>query len=216
MNKEKQSKRDDPDREGSVSSDKEEDTVPDHLAFDVMAEILHSESMRTPGVSNQLSTDLPTTHIPTQPDAPTAPDGDNPTSPMNKPDPPKTTNQTVDWAAVINAAHPHTADGLSGKELLMGLMDDLASIGYIFRHDSCKPEYTMDAHMILNPILQMAFLKLYIPLLLLTTTALYKIHFNDGLKYQKILFGNGAGKHTLDVSLFPNELSLTKSEFWQA
>ena len=74
----------------------------------------------------------------------------------------------------------------------------------------------MDARTIPNPILQMAFLKLYIPLSLLTTTALDKIHFNDGLKYQKILFGNGAGKHTLDVSLFLNELSLTESEFWQA
>ena len=74
----------------------------------------------------------------------------------------------------------------------------------------------MDARTIPNLILQMAFLKLYIPLSLLTTTTLDKLHFNDGLKYQKILFGNGAGKYTLDISLFPNELPLSESEFWQA
>ena len=116
----------------------------------------------------------------------------------------------------MNAARPHTAQGLTGKEPLTGLMDKLANSGFIFRQDSCKPEYTMDTCTIPNPILQMAFLKLYIPLSLLTTTAIDKIHFNDRLKYQKILFGNGTGKHTLDISLFPNELSLTESEFWQA
>ena len=99
------------------------------------------------------------------------------------------------------------------QDPLLGLMNDLASLGYIFRQDSYKPEYTMDKRVIPNPILQMAFLKLYIPLSLLTTTALDN---NDGLKYQNILSGNRAGKHTLDISLFPNELSLSESEFWQA
>ena len=69
LNKDKQSRRDDPKREGSVSSDEEEDTVPDHLAFDAMAETLCSESMRTPGMSNHPSVDLLGMHIGTQPDA---------------------------------------------------------------------------------------------------------------------------------------------------
>ena len=62
----------------------------------------------------------------------------------------------------------------------------------------------------------MAYLKLFIPLSLLTTAALDRIQFNDGLKFHKILFSNGAGKHSLDTSLFPTELSLSESEFWQA
>lgn len=74
----------------------------------------------------------------------------------------------------------------------------------------------MDSHTILNLILQMAFLMLYIPLSLPTTAGLDKIQFNDGLKYQNFVFGNGAGKHTLDISLFPNELLLSETEFWQA
>ena len=64
--------------------------------------------------------------------------------------------------------------------------------------------------------LQMAYLKLFIPLSLLTTAVLDRIQFNDGLKFHKILFGNGAGKHSLDTSLFPTELSLSELEFWQA
>jgi len=40
----------DPEREGSVSADEEEDTVPDRLAFDLMAETLRLETMRTPAV----------------------------------------------------------------------------------------------------------------------------------------------------------------------
>ena len=80
---------------------------------------------------------------------------------MNNPLPPIGANQTVDWAAVMNATRPHAAEGLTGKELLTGPMDNLANSGFIFRQDSCKPEYTMDAHTILNPILKMAFLELY-------------------------------------------------------
>ena len=69
LNEDKQSRRDDPDREGSVSSEEEEDTIHDCLAFDAMAEMLHSESMRTPGISNHPPVDLLGTHIGTQPDA---------------------------------------------------------------------------------------------------------------------------------------------------
>ena len=62
----------------------------------------------------------------------------------------------------------------------------------------------------------MAYLKLFIPLSLLMTAVLDRIQFNDGLKYHEILFSNGAGKHSLDTSLFHDELSLSESEFWQA
>ena len=47
LNKDKQTRCKDPDHEGSVSSDEEEDVVPDHIAFDLMAETLCSDSTRT-------------------------------------------------------------------------------------------------------------------------------------------------------------------------
>jgi len=63
--------------------------------------------------------------------------------------------------------------------------------------------------------LQMAYLKLYIPLSMLTNAALMKICLNDGLKYHKIPFGNGAGQQSLDESIFPPENSLSESIFLQ-
>jgi len=67
-----------------------------------------------------------------------------------------------------------------------------------------------------NAILQMAYMKLYIPLSMLTTSALSKIRLNDGLKYYKIPFGNGAGRQSLDESIFPAENMLSESLFLQA
>ena len=69
---------------------------------------------------------------------------------------------------------------------------------------------------ILNTILQMAYSKLFIPLSMLTISTLTKIHANDGLKYHNIPFSNGAGKHSLDESVFPSEDSLSESFFLQA
>ena len=93
---------------------------------------------------------------------------------------------------------------------------DLTKLGHIFKLNSVKPEYSMNSQAIPDPILQMAYLKLFISLSLLMTTVLDRIQFNDGLKYHKILFGNRVGKHSLDTSLFPDELSVSESEFWQA
>ena len=62
----------------------------------------------------------------------------------------------------------------------------------------------------------MAYLRPFIPLSLLTTVTLDRIKFNNGLKFHKIIFGNGIGKHSLDISSFPTKQSLSESEFWQA
>jgi len=67
-----------------------------------------------------------------------------------------------------------------------------------------------------NAILQMAYLKLFIPLSMLTTSALTNIHANNSLKYHKIPFHNGAGKPSLDKLIFPSEDSLSESFFFQA
>jgi len=62
----------------------------------------------------------------------------------------------------------------------------------------------------------MAYLKLYIPLSMLMTSASSNICSNDRLKYYKILFSNGAGWQSLDESLFPSDNSLSESFFLQA
>jgi len=67
-----------------------------------------------------------------------------------------------------------------------------------------------------NAILQMAFNKIHIPLSMLTTSTLSKIHSNDNLKYCKILFGNGVGRQSLDETSFAPESSLTETTFFQS
>ena len=67
-----------------------------------------------------------------------------------------------------------------------------------------------------NAILQMAYNKLYVPLSMLTTSALSKIQMNNNLKFRKIPFGNGIGKQSLDESSFPLEDLLTETYFFQA
>ena len=94
--------------------------------------------------------------------------------------------------------------------------DDFSDLRHIFKLDATKLTYELNMRPIPKPILQMAYLRLFIPLSLLMTTVLDKIQFNDGLKFHKIYFGTGTGKHTLDITTFPNELSLTETEFWQA
>jgi len=67
-----------------------------------------------------------------------------------------------------------------------------------------------------NAILQMAYNKLYIPLLMLTTPALSSIHRNDYLKFHKFPFGNSLGKQTLNESTFPTQDTLMETMFLQA
>ena len=68
---------------------------------------------------------------------------------------------------------------------------------------------------ILNAILQMAYLKLYIPLSMLTTSALLKIWSKDGLKYHKIPFGNGAGRQSLNESIFLPDVGYSYTGCWE-
>jgi len=92
LNEDKRSRRDDPEQEGSVSADEEEDTVPDRLAFDLMAETLHMETMRTPAVPAQPTADLPSTHISTQQETLAIHDPVEPARLANEPNPPGTVN----------------------------------------------------------------------------------------------------------------------------
>jgi len=59
----------------------------------------------------------------------------------------------------------------------------------------------------------MAFNKLFIPLSMLMAMVVDHIHYNQNLKYHKIVFGNGASNYSLDESTFPDKFTLNKSEF---
>ena len=124
------------------------------------------------------------------------------------------------WAAILSAAQGSgsTLDLPALKTTLTASAppDDFAELGHIFKVESTKPEYKLNLRMLPKQILQMAYLKLFIPLSLLTTLALDKIQFNDRLKYQKIIFSSNAGKHMLNILIFPDEMSLSEMEFWQA
>ena len=51
---------------------------------------------------------------------------------------------------------------------------------------------------------------------MLTAASIDHIRHNQSLKYHKIVFSNGAGNYSLNESIFPDELLLNESEFWQA
>src|SRR5882724_7544256 len=92
----------------------------------------------------------------------------------------------------------------------------MRDIGPIYRiEEVSKNKQQLDVTKLPNAILQMAYLKLYIPLSMLMTSTLSKIRSNDSLKYHKIPFGNGAGCQSLDTSIFPPESALSESLFYK-
>src|SRR5882724_1921770 len=100
---------------------------------------------------------------------------------------------------------------------LPGMPDDFSSHPPIYKFNEIASNlYLLDSLRILNALLQMAFNKLFIPLSMLTAASMNHIRYNQNFKYHKIVFGNGAGKYSLDESSFPDKLSLNGSEFWQA
>jgi len=95
--------------------------------------------------------------------------------------------------------------------------DNLSAHPPIYKFDKIVSNpYHLDSLGIPNALLQMAFNKIFIPLLMLTAALMNRIRYNRSLKYHKIAFGNGTGKYSLDESSFPDELMLNESEFWQA
>ena len=94
---------------------------------------------------------------------------------------------------------------------------DFLSLPPLFSHQGNEGNrLEIDVNSILAIIFQMAYNKLYIPLPLLTTASLNRIHNNQNLRFRKVPFGNGIGKQTLDDSLFPTEDTLDAATFLQA
>ena len=97
------------------------------------------------------------------------------------------------------------------------IMGDYQNLGPIYSaEDLSHNKQQLDMKDDPNAILQMAYNKIHIPLLMLTTSALSKICSNDNLKYHKISFGSGVRKQSLDESSFPPESSLTETTFFQS
>src|SRR5882724_2747056 len=83
---------------------------------------------------------------------------------------------------------------------------DYQSLGPIYSpKDIAKNTHQLNMLDIPNAILQMAYNKLYIPLSMLTSAALSKIHTNDNIRFHKIPFGNGVGKQSLNEASFPRK-----------
>ena len=96
----------------------------------------------------------------------------------------------------MSNVEPESSAGSSTSKLVV---IDYHSLGPIYCYDEVsKNKQQFDMTRIPNAILQMAYMKLYIPLSMLTTSPLSKICSNDGLKYHKIPFGNEVGQQSLD------------------
>ena len=121
----------------------------------------------------------------------------------------------IEWQNLVtgNTVQALTSDPISAKLSVI----DYQNIGPIYiANDLTKNKHQLDMSDVPNAILQMAYNKIYIPLSMMTTSALSKIHSNDNLKYHKIPFGNSVGKQSLNEASFPAEDSLTETMFFQS
>src|SRR5882724_1246897 len=90
--------------------------------------------------------------------------------------------------SVVGNVEPEPTTSISALKLVA---INYHSLRPIYRYDEVsKNKQQLDMTRIPNIILQMAYMKLYIPLSMLTTSALSKIRSNDRLKYHKFPFSN--------------------------
>jgi len=99
----------------------------------------------------------------------------------------------IDWQNVVagNIDHAQATEPMTAKTMVI----DHQNLGPIYSMNNLtKNKQQLDMTDVPNAILQMVYNKIYMPLSMLTTSALSKIHSNDKLKYHKIPFSNGIGK----------------------
>jgi len=119
------------------------------------------------------------------------------------------------WQNLVadNNDHVQANDPVLSKSMVVDYQN-LSPIDSL--EDLTKNKHQLNMTDVPNAILQMAYNKIYVPLSMLTTSALSKIHNNDNLKYRKIPFSNGIGKQSLNKSSFPAEDMLTETMFFQS
>jgi len=111
-----------------------------------------------------------------------------------------------------NIDHAQVTEPMTAKTVTINYL----KLGPIYSMDDlAKNRHQLYMTDVPNSVLQMAYKKIYVPLSMLTTSSLSKIHSNENLKYHKISFSNGIGKQSLEESLFLSEDMLTEMTFFQ-
>ena len=141
VNEDKQAHCDDPSHDNSISSDKEEEEVPDRLTFDMMAQGLQANPNPAPDATSG------NTHIPTNIPDPIA-------VPLGGPNAGIPALGAEDWSRIQNAAHRGTADTPVILPAPFILGDDFETLGHIFKMDSVQAEYSLNLCSLPKPILQ--------------------------------------------------------------
>lgn len=109
-----------------------------------------------------------------------------------------------DWRDLMSTAISNNPAALANLLAPKTQVVDYRTMGRLYTRElASRNTHTLGSKGTPNAILQMAYRKAYIPLSMLTETALTCIHSNDGLKYVKVL--NSTVKQTLDPSQFGNE-----------
>ena len=166
MNLDKRLCRKDLDNVSNVSSDEKEEDLPNKVAFDLLAKGLHAQTEQPQNPVSGSNTHIPTSHTQaTDVDEPRQRTG-LPSQPPITDHQPGPTTPAIDWPAMINAVQGAAEHGSFPQQgtIIGNFGDEFTNMGHIFKADAIKPEYELNARTILKPILQMAYLKLFIPL----------------------------------------------------
>ena len=124
----------------------------------------------------------------------------------------------IDWFSLLESAQNGLNDSSpgSGPSLLKPTVD-WANLGPAFLDlDAVQNEAELDPSGFPDALLMVMHLKVFIPLSMLTSSAISRIRFNDDLKFKKIPFGLAAGKWVLDDTHFPPESALSDPDYMLA
>src|SRR6266481_7452506 len=217
INANKQARREDTMHTLTVSEDEEEVVLPARV---VLSALPHSDEGGGPSGSapNAQAPNSSSPPVDNPPNDPTLP-------PQGPPLPPGA--DTSSGALAIVKPNPWASfmASMSNPNSPFGLMSsgsgsasvDLQNLGQIFTNDAANQNVMdLEPTTLLDAIMHMAHSHIFIPLSLLTASSLECIELNQNMKFCRIAFVNEAGKTTIDESTFPNEDSMSQSNFWQA
>ena len=172
----------------NISSDKEEDDIPDITAF--MAASMHSNSFPSmqllvsqPNLDNTEATGSNAVDIGSQIQS----DGVS-----------MAPNDNIYWHAAMASANQ-----LEDLKLLKSDYVDYSCLGQVFRlAEASKKMHELEPSTIPNVLRQMVHYRIFTPLSMFTTNSMNMIHNNVGDLYMKKKTGSVAGKYVLNSDLF--------------
>ena len=148
MNLNKRFRRKDPDNTSNVSSNEEEEDLPDKVAFDLLAKGLCAKTEQSQNPVSVNNTHIPTSHTEaTVVHEPGQGTTGIPFLPHIADQQPGPANPAIDWPAIINATQGAAERGsLPQQGMNAGNFgDDFSNMGHIFKADAIKPEYELNA-----------------------------------------------------------------------